>query len=480
MTVSALLLALWTIRGTSPLRGDTTDYVYFDASRTVGYPAFLWLTRLITGHLALAVPIQMTLLAASLLLLGWSLHDLVRVPAISFAFQAALLGEPQIWKSSAFLMTEGLSAALIALWCAQLLRSIKRPSLRAAGGLTLISALATMVRPSLVALFLGTAVFALISLPRGDRGRSLLMIALGALLAWESTPVAQLIVHGSASTTSPFARGVLQHTLFCDPHAVPIGADSALVEAQAAPVRNYIETAPPDVQEQLRREYSTALRFGLIIPVLGERHHLKARSEVDPYLWPIARDRVEANPACYAESAFGSYLRMAFFDVNRTSELDRKIGKFIARHPPLQVSQYQVLPRDEFQIRTLSAELRQQPSGLNSAHMDLKLEDKASLRSLLPVQLLYGAAALIGLVSLAFALRERKRLGKDAPVLAVMAAMGVALHGVLAITSVVELGLSRYVIPLWPIVCTLDAIAILIMLRSRNANGLLTADSSRP
>jgi hypothetical protein len=55
-----------------------------------------------------------------------------------------------------------------------------------------------------------------------------------------------------------------------------------------------------------------------------------------------------------------------------------------------------------------------------------------------------------------------------------MAAMGVALHAVLAITSIVEFGLSRYAIPVWPIVCTLDAIAILIMLRSRDADGLLT------
>src|SRR5689334_2014113 len=103
MTLVALLLAVWATRGMNPLRGDTFEYVYFDPSRTMGYPAFLWLMRLLTGQIASAVPMQMTLLAISLLLLGWSFHNLVRVPAISFAFQAALLGQPEIWKSSAFL-----------------------------------------------------------------------------------------------------------------------------------------------------------------------------------------------------------------------------------------------------------------------------------------------------------------------------------------------------------------------------------------
>lgn len=466
MTLVALLLAVWATRGMNPLRGDTFEYVYFDPSRTMGYPAFLWLMRLLTGQIASAVPMQMTLLAISLLLLGWSFHNLVRVPAISFAFQAALLGQPEIWKSSAFLMTEGLSAALIAAWCAQLLRSIKRPTLRAPVGLIAISAVATMVRPSLVALFFGTAIFAFVNLPRRNRERSLLLIAFGAVLAWGCTPVAQLVVHGSPNTTSPFSRGVLQHTLFCDPHIVPIHGDAALVEREAAPVRDYIGTAPPGVQEQLRRAYSTALRFGLIIPVLGERHHRDARSEVDPYLWTIASDRVKANPGCYAESVMGAYFRMALFDVNRSSEADRRAREFIAAHPPIQLPQYPVLARDNLQIRTIAAEARNQPSGLNPPRQELRFDDKAPRLWLAPVQLLYGAAALIGLVSLAFALRERKRLGQDAPVLAVMATMGAAFHALLAITSIVELGLSRYVIPLWPVVCTLDAIAILMVIGS--------------
>ena len=49
MTAVVLLAALWTARGVNPLRGDSYEYLYFDASRSVGYPAFLALIRLITG-----------------------------------------------------------------------------------------------------------------------------------------------------------------------------------------------------------------------------------------------------------------------------------------------------------------------------------------------------------------------------------------------------------------------------------------------
>ena len=472
MTGIALFVALWTTRTINPLRGDTFEYVYFDPSRTVGYPAFLWLVRSITGQLALAVPAQMILLAGSLLLLGRSLHDLIRRPAFSFAFQAIMLSQIAIWKSSAFLMTEGLSAALIALWCAQLLRSIKTPSLRGVALLSAISGFAAMVRPSLIALSFATAIFAFVTLPRRDRGWSILIAGAGAVLGWGATPLAQLIVHGSSATTSPFARGVLQHTLFCKPHAVPVGEDAAFVEDSAAPVRTYLKTAPSDVQAQMEGAYSTPLRFGLIIPVLGRRHHLEARSQVDPYLWPIAKQRVAANPSCYVGSVIGSYIRMATFDVNLTTKDSRRIRKFVAKHPPVELPQFPVLARDERQNLAVAKTARNEPSGLNSDRQQLKLAGKVSQWALLPIQLLYSAATLAGLVSIFVFLRRKRRPPEELRLFAGVVAMGVALHAVFAITAIVELGLSRYVVPLWPIVCTLNSVAALLWFETRKAGAL--------
>jgi len=476
MTMIALVAALWTTRAINPIRGDTYEYLFFDPSRTVGYPAFLWIVRLATGRAALAVQAQMLFLAGSLLFLGWSFHLLVRRPVFAYALQAILVGQVAIWKASAYLMTEAVSTALVAIWCAQLLRLIRRFSLAGAGLLILISGLATMVRPSLVALFFGTALFLLVAGPARERGRLLALAGLGLMISCAATPAAQFLVHGSAQTTSPFARGVLQHTLFCDQPRIARNPDSAFVEQNAAKARRYIGTAPADVQEQLRRAYSTPLRFGLIIPVLGRRHNLQSRSQVDPYLEPIAFERVEGNPLCYGESVIGAYSRMATFDTNRTKEDERRIHQFTSAHPPLELPQYPVLARDDQRLRQTALEVRDPVSGLNPVRMNLEFDGKVSDLTVLPVRLFYGAAAIIGclaLIGLAFGADGSPN---DRTVKAALGAAGLSFHASLGITAIVELGLSRYVLPLWPIVCVIMALAVLSLVQWRSrSRDLLTA-----
>ena len=460
MTLLALTLALWSTSAINPLRGDSAEYLYFDPSRPVGYPAFLWLTRLVTGKVVLAVPAQMFLLAGSLLFLGWSFHKSVGRPAISLAFQALVLSQAAMWFAAAFLMTEALSTALVAIWCAQLLRMIKAPSSRGTALLVTIAGLATMVRPSLVALFFATGVFILVVLAGRERGRALIMAAAGLIMAWAATPVAQFIVHGSAKTTSPFARGVLQHTLYCDPETLPRDADSLFVEQNAARVRQYIDSAPADMQEQFRREYSTPLRFGLIIPVVGRRHHVDVRSAVDPYLFRIARERVQANPYCYISSVVAEYGRMATFSADPTSEDGREIRQFMAYHPPVELPQYPVLPGDARMTRNAASDVQNQASGLNPERQRLKVIAKIPFLALLPFRLLFGGAALLGILSL-LAFPIRRQLASEVQKMVIAAAaMGVAFHGMLAITAIVEIGAFRYLVPLWPIVCTMDAAAL--------------------
>jgi hypothetical protein len=47
------------------------------------------------------------------------------------------------------------------------------------------------------------------------------------------------------------------------------------------------------------------------------------------------------------------------------------------------------------------------------------------------------------------------------PAIAAAAAMGATLHGILAITAIVEIGFFRYLVPCWPLVCTVTAVAAL-------------------
>jgi hypothetical protein len=469
IAVLAAAGAFWATSSINPLRGDSAEYLYFDRSRSVGYPTFLAIVRLMTGRVGLAVPIQMILLAASLLALGLSFYRLTRRPIWSVIFMVALVAQAGMWFSAAFLMTEALSSALVALWCAQLLRMTRTSSLLGAAWMTAVAAAGTMVRPPLIVLFVASATFMFTALPTRDRRRMLAMTAAGLIVAWSATPIAQLLVHGSAQTTSPFARGVLQHTLYCDVGPAPLDRDAALVEQVSAPVRRYIDFAPGDVQEQLRREYSTPLRFGLIIPALGREHQVDTRSALDPYLAPIARQRVAANPGCYARSVLGEYARMATFDTDPTAEDGSRVASFVGDHPPLDLPQLPVLAGDERAARRAAAEVGTAPAGLNPPRYHLNVVAKVPLAALLPFRLLFGAAALIGGVAMFALIMRRKIVGARGPELAAAAAMGIAFHGLLVITAIVEIGFFRYLVPLWPIVCTLIALAILAVSAKRSS-----------
>lgn len=460
MTAIALVATFLSSRSINPLRGDSAEYLYFDPSRTVGYPAFLWLVQAATGKVGLAVPAQLILVAGSLLYLGWNFQRVVGRPAVSLLFYLLVVAQAGMWFLSAFLMTEALATALVALWSAELLRLLKRPDARGAFWPILLSAIATTVRPSLLPLFFGTAVFYALTRSGKALRTALFMTAAGVAVAWIATPAAQLLVHGSSRTTSPLARGVLQHTLYCPLHAPPGNADSLFVEEQASPVRRYIETAPAAMHEQLRRSLSTPLRFGLIIPVLGRRHRLDRRSDVDADLSRIAAERVRANPSCYASSVAGEYFRLATFNTDPTSEDAAAINAFIKDHPPLDLPQYPILHGDEQMARRAASDLHEKPAGLNPARFRLDVVGDVPFMALLPMRLLCAAASLIGLISLLFVPWSRGLAPALREFVPLTAAMGLAFHGTLAGTALVEIGFYRYLVPFWPVICALTVIGI--------------------
>jgi len=229
-----------------------------------------------------------------------------------------------------------------------------------------------------------------------------------------------------------------------------------------------------DAREQLRRSYSTPLRFGSIIPLLGRRHHLELRSEVDPYLSRIAGERLRANPSCYASSVLGEYLRMAVFDTDPTSEEGKRVNAFMTTHPPADIPQYPILSGDEHLARRAASETGSEIAGLNPLRQQMDVVAKVPFVALLPFRLIFGSAALIALGSFLL-LPVRRRLGADFQrIIAATTAMGGAFHITLAITAIVEIGFFRYLVPLWPMVCTLILLAPSVLFRAKEGSGAAT------
>ena len=244
------------------------------------------------------------------------------------------------------------------------------------------------------------------------------------------TPIANLLVHGSTASGSPVARGVLQHTLFCTPSHLPNDPDSAFVEHQSKAVRDYISSAPPSTHHALKRIYTGKLRFGLIIPTLGRRHGMQAGWQTDPLIWKIAKDRIFANPGCYARSVIGSYFGMATYKSYSSAE-SRRLRKWLAAQPPIEVPILRALPRDE-QLAKWAAQEVGHPEPRLPGRRSFEAPTGRPLALVWLARFIYGSAAIAGLCAMLLLLVQNK-LGTDVRKLAIcVAALGVVFHSVSA------------------------------------------------
>ena len=289
--IAPLGWALELHRGSNLFHPDSPSYFVFDPSRTVGYPAFLWAVQFVTGSLSWAAPVQTVLVAFALFALGLAIYRATRRIAFAVAAQIALVSSVGIWSFSGVLMTEAVATSAVAFWCAILILNVFKPTLKAIALLIIFAGLATSIRPALVTLFAGTALFSLFVSGNRNKFAALVMTIAGFAIAWEATPASQWLVHGSVDTASPFARGILQHSLFCAPGADPKTAEGRFVESFAKPVRRYVDQAPSGAISKVRVEYSTRLRFGLIIPTLAKVHRFRWGWQVDPLLLRIADEK---------------------------------------------------------------------------------------------------------------------------------------------------------------------------------------------
>lgn len=461
ISATVFVVASWLTADIMPLRPDTASYLYFDPSRPIGYPFFLWVVNLF-GSPALAVTVQKLLLTVSLFLLGLSFYRWSGRPILSILFQLAVLLSPEMWKFSGDLNTEALATAGVALWCAQLIRTLQTPSTRAIGLLSIIAGLAMLVKPSLVMLFIGTAVAAFLLQTSRERRNGLILASAALLISLAVNPIANLFLHGSAATASPVARGVLQHSLFCTPSQLPTDPDNAFVEHYSKAVRDYIASAPPSTHDSFERIYTGKLRFGLIIPALGRRHGMQASWQTDPLIWKIAKDRIVANPGCYARSVISSYFNLATYKSYSSAE-SRRLSEWMAARPPVEIPLVRALPRDE-QLAKRAAQELGSPEPRLPGRKTFEGPTGRPLALIWLARFIYGSAAIAGLVAIFMFLAGTKLKPELRKLTICAAALGVVFHGVIGLTAIVELFLTRYTVPLGPVVCTLLAIIAVAVL----------------
>jgi hypothetical protein len=205
-------------------------------------------------------------------------------------------------------------------------------------------------------------------------------------------------------------------------------------------------------------------------------HNFEAGWQTDPIVSRVARERVGANPLCYARSVLRNYWDLATQASPHVGAEGTRVDRFLAANPAIPIASVPLLPSDARALERAAAELHVAPP---LAHVTIgRFGTNGSPLLLLLGRVLYGATAFIGLACLA-ALIRRWRTGLSDRNGIALAAMGLVFHALFLGTAIVELSLIRYTVPAWPIVCTALAVAF-AALRLRDQSRLTSSISGTP
>jgi hypothetical protein len=454
---------------------DSPSYMYFDPSRPVGYPAFVYVVHQLTGGYRAIPPIQYILLAASMACLALSVRKITASFWLALATEFVSLANPSYWTNCSALLSEALSSTVLNLFAAVGLLYLHRQRPLAAIALLALIAVGITIRP--VNVTLGAAGLVALLLIRREPGLGGVLrtcaagvaVVLAMAVGYFATPLSQYVAHGRAVASSPLARGLLQKTMFDVASPAPSAADPsdvAIITAATQPARDYIATAPPRVRPALERTYSDYLRFKVIIPQIAHRHGVEAGWRVDPTLSEFATAQISAHPLDYLDRVVVEDLRLLSYQDFRDRGTQAQFAQFLAHNPPPNI------PASRPLGETRAMEMR--------AEKDLGIKipppsSKADIKSLAPratlivlsQRLFHTGVAVVGFCALIAALLLRVQGRTVTPLLAGLAVLGCVLHAQTLLTTTSEYGLPRYVNPLWALQCAIYGLCVALLLDLR-------------
>ena len=439
---------------TAVVGGDTPSYVNLDPSRPVAYGAFLNGVFKQGFGLNAIPPIQLALLLSCLWITAWVWTACTGRFALVFVWQGLTVANILLAESSIYLIPDAVSAAHIMLAFASIISITARYTRARLSVLLIVCAVSILIRPTNLMLIVGAAglLFILPGVPRRERLIGLSTAAVVCLLALAVSPAFYFYRYGSAATSSPAARGLLQKTLFTAwaPDETATRCGGAVIEAATHDVVGYLQAAPQLTRSILEDKYSNYLRFSVIIPQLQDKLGLRSERDVNNTIACYVSARFKQNPFHFLERFARDYLRLGLYLVFVDQHQRAQYEAYVAAAPPPQPA--------------ASAKLGDQISdGFKRAGMmlpsDARTGDARALfdpplaRAALPLLLLRVFQALALVISAAILARflleifgvARKRTD---PVI-LWAALMLQLNTIA--TAVFEMPLPRYMTPLWPL-----------------------------
>jgi hypothetical protein len=320
----------------SLLMGDSPGYIYFDPGRPVGYPFFLAGIKFFTGGYEHVGPVQIVMLAVSSAVVASVVAHTTERWIMALVLEIGLLAYPAPFKSANVIGSDPLSTCLYLLFIASLFWFGARPSLRRYLPLCLIVFLAIPVRPVNIAMIPGALAAGLYFLGLKSAIRSSATVLVAAILGICITPATNYLLHGSPKSYTPLVRGLFAKAISGTPPetSAMVDADLAFIRQSVLPLNNYIQKAPPEFRDLMRRSINGYLRFGVIIPTLVERHRVQHGQEIDPILLSYTREYIRRDPLYFLGQIARDYVNLARNYTFITRYEREKYQEFLELNPP--------------------------------------------------------------------------------------------------------------------------------------------------
>jgi hypothetical protein len=454
------------------LTQDGPGYMYFEMHRSVGYPLFLAGVKAVFGDLRMVAELQLLIYCAATVALGLSIYFASGSLVLMTLLELGVLLYPGPAQMSQQILSDSLSASLIMLWAAALISVVDRKRTSSVVALSATTAAALSVRSGNLALvpagFLAILAFGnLLSMPRLAQ---IAIFAAGVAGGFGITPAVHTAIYGDAHTPSSLAIAVFQKVMFIPPSRVSTGTacDQDLIDPLLAPVNSYLQTAPTVVRSVLELRYSAYLRYSVILPSLTKKLGGVSSGKIDDSIMCYTVARFSEAPGAVTVRIITEYWKLLTNWTYITQQERAAFYDFVAKHPPVIPTRVEK-PAEETGLRRRAIAELGGIAGIADTEAFIKdgmlgasdfeappARPRSMALALAAFQVVAAVISTIGIVAVGLAVCGFREADRN---WAIIGVLGVAAQGIMIVTAIAEIALPRYVYPVWPLLCTVMALA---------------------
>lgn len=403
------------------LKADSRSYIEFWPIRTATYPLFLR-----AFGIKAAIVLQPALNAIAITYLGLETLALTGSLTVAAAVMTLTIANPPLLTFHYTILTESLFVSIFTVFLGLVMRLSRHPSPALMTTESAVAGLAVTVRPA-GWFFLPLMLIISLMLGKGLTSRmarwSLVACAIVPLLACvgaERALSAYLQTHNPHAIAMPslLDRALIGKAGVIDAPAgtFDLSTSGRILEYDFAPVRSLIAHAPNwAMGRYLELNYETCLEYACAAALRLDRNFGDARR--------AALARIVGDPDGFFSLAWREYLSLwTIYTVSDDQEAARDNG-YIASHRPLPM---------EKEVYSLTAKLK-----------PAKWTTKLAQLALFSVAAMTVIASLMGLVAARTPFSPR-------PINITAMSAALSVQGALALNAIFAVGITRYMVVLWP------------------------------